>query len=138
MAASGLGRLLLLRAAAARGGPAGRLALRRGPSLHRTLAADAPAPLDPPPRPPARRGGPPAAAKWTRVRDKETGLTYWWNEETDQTTPVGVPRPTGDVYQEPGQTVSFGSTMVQYVGAGLGVSLAFMGVGFMGRAVFGG
>ena len=131
-AASGLGRLLLLRAAAARGTSAGR-PFRRGPSLHRALAADAPAPLDPPPRPPARRRQG-RGARWTRVRDEETGLTYWWNEETDQTTPVGVPRPTGDVYQEPGQTVSFGSTMVHYVGAGLGVSLAFMGV----RAVLGG
>lgn len=31
---------------------------------------------------------------WKEVTDKESGLTYWWNQETDETTHLGAPKPT--------------------------------------------
>jgi len=33
-------------------------------------------------------------AVWTPVEDEKTGGIYWWNEETDETTEVGAPKPT--------------------------------------------
>ncbi len=41
-----------------------------------------PVPLDP-------------ADAWTEVRDKNSGMIYWWNTVTNETTALGAPRPTG-------------------------------------------
>jgi hypothetical protein len=98
-----------------------------------------------------------SASGWSAV-DSAQGR-YWWNEETDETTPVGFPRPTTPylgkwVTLEPdlrltslyhslfllladdptfqqasggggggGGGGSFGSTMLQYMVMGFGVSL---------------
>lgn len=87
----------------------------------------------------ARREAPRAPVKqeaqWTRVRDRETGAVYWWNETTDQTTPVGVPKPTTDVYDDrSGQAggMPFTSHLGQMVVMGAGVAVAAT----MVRAVF--
>ena len=73
-------------------------------------------------------------AQWTRVRDQETGAVYWWNETTDQTTPVGVPKPTTDVYDDTSGQVGtpFTSHLGQMVVMGAGVAIAAT----MVRAVF--
>jgi hypothetical protein len=34
------------------------------------------------------------ADPWTEVKDEASGLTYWWNQQTDETTHVGAPKPT--------------------------------------------
>ena len=31
---------------------------------------------------------------WTEVKDKESGLTYWWNQQTNETTHLGATKPT--------------------------------------------
>lgn len=31
---------------------------------------------------------------WQEVKDPSSGLTYWWNTATDETTQLGSPRPT--------------------------------------------
>ena len=78
----------------------------------------------------ARREAPRAPVKqeaqWTRVRDRETGAVYWWNEATDQTTPVGVPKPTTDVYDDTSGQVGtpFTSHLGQMVVMGAGVAVA--------------
>eukprot|EP00466_Bigelowiella_natans_P009407 jgi/Bigna1/84467/fgenesh1_pg.140_\ len=39
---------------------------------------------------------------WTEVKDENSGLTYWWNEETDETTEVGAAKPmTYSISQDP-------------------------------------
>ena len=82
------------------------------------------------PRPPAAGAG----AQWKRVRDRKSGGVYWWNEATDQTTPVGVPRPTSEVYHEDGGAggVPFTGHLGQMVVLGAGVAVAAT----MVRAVF--
>lgn len=43
-----------------------------------------------------RRAAPPPAiraAEWTEVKDEATGLVYYWNERTDETTALGEPKP---------------------------------------------
>lgn len=32
---------------------------------------------------------------WTAVKDEQSGLIYYWNEKTDETTALGEPKPTG-------------------------------------------
>jgi hypothetical protein len=36
------------------------------------------------------------AEQWTEVTDEATGLVYYWNERTDETTAVGEPKPTAE------------------------------------------
>jgi hypothetical protein len=44
---------------------------------------------------PRTRTAPLAVADpWTEVKDEASGLTYWWNQETDETTHVGASKPT--------------------------------------------
>jgi hypothetical protein len=45
-----------------------------------------------------RRTAPPpavvrAADEWTEVKDEASGLIYYWNERTDETTALGEPKP---------------------------------------------
>ena len=37
---------------------------------------------------------PPPHDPWQAVTDKDSGLVYWWNTETDETTELGAPKPT--------------------------------------------
>uniref|UniRef100_A0A7S4DE14 WW domain-containing protein n=1 Tax=Lotharella globosa TaxID=91324 RepID=A0A7S4DE14_9EUKA len=65
----------------------------------------------PPPRKMARTpsgpvDGEPVRAVWTPVEDEKTGGIYWWNEETDETTEVGAPKPsTYNLSQDPWEEV---------------------------------
>ena len=129
-------------AAVGRGGlrAGGRRALEAFAGIGgRSLAASARSSPPDPGRAVARREAPraPAAgagAQWKRVRDRESGGVYWWNEATDQTTPVGVPRPTTEVYDEAGGAggMPFTSHIGQMVAMGAGVAVAAT----MVRAVF--
>ncbi|CAK0829644.1 unnamed protein product [Prorocentrum cordatum] len=49
------------------------------------------------------RGGapPPATADpWQEVADPASGQSYWWNQQTNETTAVGAPRPVPDAWKE--------------------------------------
>lgn len=35
-----------------------------------------------------------SADPWTEVKDEASGLTYWWNQQTNETTHLGAPKPT--------------------------------------------
>ena len=75
---------------------------------------------------------------WTPVEDKETGLIYWWNEKTDETTAVGAPKPGTEVKvfsQEQNndqQQPTVGSGFGQILLYGFGITLAFV---FIGRVI---
>jgi hypothetical protein len=44
---------------------------------------------------PHTRSAPLAMADpWTEVKDEASGMTYWWNQKTDETTHLGAPKPT--------------------------------------------
>jgi hypothetical protein len=46
-------------------------------------------------RPHVPRSAPLAMADpWTEVKDESSGMTYWWNQKTDETTHLGAPKPT--------------------------------------------
>lgn len=32
---------------------------------------------------------------WVAVKDEASGQVYWWNQDTDETTVLGAPKPTG-------------------------------------------
>ena len=34
-----------------------------------------------------------SATTWEQVKDEETGESYWWNKQGDQTTALGAPKP---------------------------------------------
>lgn len=71
---------------------------------------------------------------------------YWWNKSTNQTTAVGVPRPTSyhlddvreDTYYEERRRVGVGAQMGQAFVMGAGVSVGFAVVGVAARVIFGG
>mmetsp|Transcript_16851 Transcript_16851/g.27403 ORF Transcript_16851/g.27403 Transcript_16851/m.27403 type:complete len:171 (+) Transcript_16851:89-601(+) len=49
-----------------------------------------------------QEGRRPVESLWTEVKDENSGLTYWWNEETDETTEVGAAKPmTYSISQDP-------------------------------------
>lgn len=45
---------------------------------------------------------PPAVGQedWTEVKDEKGGQTYWWNKRTNETTPLGAPKPGPDPWKE--------------------------------------
>ena len=59
-----------------------------------------------------RRAAPPpairAADQWTEVKDEATGLVYYWNERTDETTALGEPKPG------PEGTSAFGGVVLRH------------------------
>eukprot|EP00808_Paulinella_micropora_P015035 g65038.t1 len=58
-------------------------------STPETAKASPPGPKAPPP---AMRDDDP----WEEVKDAASGKSYWWNKETDETTVLGAPKPTGN------------------------------------------
>ncbi len=32
---------------------------------------------------------------WKQVHDKQSGLSYWWNTQSNETTALGAPKPLG-------------------------------------------
>ena len=79
---------------------------------------------------------------WTRVYDERQRGYYWWNKSSNQTTAVGVPRPTSyhldEEYVYEGRRVGVGAQMGSAFVMGAGVSVGFAVVGVAARMVFGG
>jgi len=70
---------------------------------------------------------------WTPVTDRASGLVYWWNKKTDETTAIGAPKPSSEgsqLAQQQGQQgrPSFLGMVAEGVAFGTGMHLA-------GRAV---
>ena len=82
-----------------------------------------------------------AQSEWTAV-DSADGV-YYWNEQSDETTAVGEPRPPpGPLLRQQQRQFSalqspreqtFGQSMMSMVAMGAGVSLAFIAVGALLR-----
>jgi hypothetical protein len=83
------------------------------------------------PPPPANEADP-----WVEVKD-ERGQIYYWNTETDETTAVGEPRPTGMTAapaSQGGAVAGFAGMVAQGMAFGTGSSLAHHAIG----SLFGG
>ncbi|BDA44540.1 hypothetical protein COCOBI_06-0160 [Coccomyxa sp. Obi] len=66
------------------------------------------------------------ADPWTEVVHKETGQIYYWNQQTDETTALGEPKPGPQGrMQYPPQTINRGTSLLGLVGVGAGVGLVF-------------
>ena len=70
---------------------------------------------------------------WTPVKDRESGLVYWWNTKTDETTAIGSPKPYAEgsqlaPQQDQQAKPSFLGMVAEGVAFGTGMHLA-------GRAV---
>ena len=80
---------------------------------------------------------------WVEVKDKNnSGMSYYWNPKTNETTALGAPDPSlgmsqqvatpfGMRQQAPPQTL--GSSMMTYATLGFGMSMAFALVGMIFR-----
>lgn len=42
----------------------------------------------------------PAVDDWQEVPDNASGKSYWWNKKTNETTPVGAPKPGPDPWEQ--------------------------------------
>eukprot|EP00605_Chrysophyceae_sp_TOSAG23-4_P002965 GSChrysophyteH1.ASY1.ANO1.3267.1 assembled CDS len=104
---------------------------RRGGGRRRGRAGSDGSSIAKTPPPPAN-----AADPWVEVKD-ERGQIYYWNTETDETTAVGEPRPTGmTAAQAPqgGAMAGFAGMVAQGMAFGTGSSLAHHAIG----SLFGG
>ena len=82
----------------------------------------------------ARAPPPPAGTEvdpWVEVQDKASGRTYWWNQDTDQVTALGEPKPTAGAPAVPEQSQGSGLGRVDAEGFafGVGSSIARMAIG---------
>eukprot|EP01023_Acetabularia_acetabulum_P013454 TRINITY_DN1647_c0_g1_i2.p5 TRINITY_DN1647_c0_g1~~TRINITY_DN1647_c0_g1_i2.p5 ORF type:complete len:120 (+),score=23.00 TRINITY_DN1647_c0_g1_i2:284-643(+) len=59
---------------------------------------------------------------WKQVIDKQTGLPYWWNPQTGQTTAVGEAKPSGayNPYTYNYEQVGFFGNFVRLAALGFG------------------
>lgn len=71
--------------------------------------------------------------QWTEVLDKTSGRRYYWNQQTNETTAVGEPKPgpLGRVQNRvmPVQASGAGSSLLGMVAAGAGIGLVFSVIG---------
>ena len=86
----------------------------------------------------------PRPEHWVEVKDKNnSGMSYYWNPKTNETTPLGSPDPSVDLsaanrapfgmqHQQP-QPQTLGQSMVTYMTLGFGMSMAFAMVGMIFR-----
>ncbi|KAL4430880.1 hypothetical protein ABPG75_006136 [Micractinium tetrahymenae] len=71
--------------------------------------------------------------EWMEVTHRQTGLTYYWNQRTNETTALGEPRPGPEgrlaaycrATVQPGQAPSRTAGLGQLVAMGAGVGLVF-------------
>jgi hypothetical protein len=109
--------------------PRGRKPIRRSSqnegdsSLY--VPPPSPVPLDP-------------ADAWTEVQDKPSGMIYWWNTVTNETTALGVPKPMGSTalaqpmqQQQGGMGGGLGSVLAQGFAFGTGSAVAHNVIGSM-------
>jgi hypothetical protein len=77
---------------------------------------------------------------WTEVVDKQSGQIYYWNTVTDETTPLGAPKPTGasgndlapqQPQQSGGMMSGLGRVVAEGFAFGVGSSVAHGIVGSM-------
>ena len=79
--------------------------------------------------PPAPASSDNSADPWRPVRDKATGLVYYWNTQTDETTALGAPKPAAGALANPEPArPGFMSMVAEGMAFGTGMHLA-------GRAV---
>lgn len=62
---------------------------RRRPGQSKSKGAIKPVAAPPPPSPLLPHEA------WQEVKDPSSGQIYWWNTVTNETTPLGAPKPTG-------------------------------------------
>jgi len=79
---------------------------------------------------------------WVQAKDDASGQFYWWNQQTNETTAVGAPKPgVGTSVEQPPASGGIGSglggVMAEGFAFGVGSSIARMAVGSMFSA-FGG
>mmetsp|Transcript_18734 Transcript_18734/g.43612 ORF Transcript_18734/g.43612 Transcript_18734/m.43612 type:complete len:181 (+) Transcript_18734:74-616(+) len=85
---------------------------------------------------------------WTAVKDEQSGLVYYWNQKTDETTALGEPKPTGVYAPAPaagGEMQAHGpggpglmGVMKEGMAFGAGAAVARMAVGSIADSMFGG
>jgi len=70
------------------------------------------------------------ADSWTQVIDEQTKQPYWWNRQTNETTAVGAPKPSGEVAPPPPTQMAVGGrgglmgAVVDGLAFGVGSSMA--------------
>ncbi|KAL0035139.1 hypothetical protein WJX79_002976 [Trebouxia sp. C0005] len=71
--------------------------------------------------------------QWTEVLDTTSGQKYYWNQQTNETSAVGEPKPgpLGRVQNRvmPVQAAGAGSSLLGMVAAGAGMGLVFSVIG---------
>lgn len=103
---------------------------------------------------PLKRGVPPRPKKavtaiedsWVSVKDESSGQIYWWNQQTDETTALGAPKPIGPTavqvtgptagplgmaQQSGGMMSGIGGTIAHGMAFGVGSSIAHNAIGSM-------
>jgi hypothetical protein len=61
---------------------------------------------------------------WEEVVDKNSGQIYYWNTQTNETTALGAPRPSGPTALGPANPGQVAQQNVQYQQPGLGSVMA--------------
>jgi len=83
----------------------------------------------------------PPSDPWTPVVDPATGGTYYWNQQSDEVTAIGEPKPVGFYRMQPAQVVYEPQSMMGQIGGmmlwGAGISIGFAIVGAAFRMLFG-
>lgn len=90
---------------------------------------------------PTATGPPPPAPvpedPWQHVRDPQSGQMYWWNTQTNETTPLGAAKPAALQQQQQAQPATqqqgggLMSTMAEGMAFGFGSAIARQAVGSM-------
>ena len=100
----------------------------------------------------ARKSSPsemvPVEQAWVEVPDEASGLTYWWNQQTNETTHLGAPKPLGatamavpppaEAQQSGGMMSGLGGVVAQGMAFGAGSSMAHHAVGAIANSFGGG
>ncbi|KAK9838971.1 hypothetical protein WJX74_007000 [Apatococcus lobatus] len=74
----------------------------------------------------------PSDSTWTPVVHQQSGLTYYWNKSTGETTALGEPLPGPDGRQSAPRVISPAPSLLGLVATGAGFGLVF---GIMGHLI---